>query len=250
MDGFFRLSRTKTLNVQYLRSESQYSDDVASAFGQKQGRFGGNAVDATFTHQGRKWIYALAYRDFSPGFRADYGYVPRVDFRRGGASVDRVFWGNTGDWYTRLSVGMSGFVVYDHEGKLTDGEVELESVYMGPLQSTAVLSLSRSREYYLGRDYDLNQALLYAELKPIGGLRFDLTSVYGGAVDYSNAREARQLMLAPELEFSLGRHIDFNLQQNFQRLAAEGKKIFSANLLQGRFIYNFSVRAFVRLILQ
>jgi len=249
-DGFFRVSGTKTLNFQYLHSESEYALDVAEEYGQPQGRFGGDAVDIGFMHMGRDWIYALGYRDFSPGFRADYGYVPRVDIRRGSATLNRIFWGESGDWYTQLGIGANAQVVYDYDGKLTDGNVEVMGQYRGPLQSVALLSYSRMREHFAGRDYDFNQGMLHGEIKPFGGLRFTAAAVYGGAVDYANAREARQLLLAPLLGFSLNRHIEVNLQQTLQRMNTEGKWIFTANLLQGRFVYNFNVRSFVRLILQ
>jgi hypothetical protein len=250
IDGFFRVSRTKTLNFQYLHSETEYPEDVANEYNQKHGRFGGDAVDIGFMHMGRDWFYTLGYRDFSPGFRADYGYVPRVDARRGSAAVNRMFWGERGDWYTRLVAGVNGEVIFDYEGKLTDGNVEVMGQYMGPLQSTAVLSYNRMREHFAGQDYDFNQGLLFGEIKPFGGLRFTVVGVFGGAVDYANTREARQLVLAPLLDLSLVRHIEVNLQQNFQRMTTEGRKIFTANLLQGHFIYNFTVRSFVRLILQ
>lgn len=250
VDGFFRLSRTKTLNFQYLHSETEYSEQVADEYGQQRGRFGGDAFEASLSHFGRDWIYVLGYRDFSPGFRADYGYVPRVDVRRGTAGLHRMFWGEPGGWYTRLMAAANAEVVYDHSGKLTDGSVEIMGQYQGPLQSAVLLSYSRIREHFAGEDYDLNQGILVGEIKPMGGLSFTAASVYGGAVDYANAREARQLVLAPVLGFSLGKHIEVNLQQTFQRMAAEGNKIYTANLLQGRFIYNFTTRSFVRLILQ
>ena len=250
MDGFFRLSRTKTLSFQYLHSETEYAEGVADEYEQEQGRFGGDAIEASLTHMGRDWIYSLGYRDFSPGFRADYGYVPRVDVRRGRAALNRLFWGERGDWYTRLMAAVNAEVVYDYTGRLTDGNVEVMGQYTGPLQSMALLSYTRRREYYAGKDYDLNQGMLLGEIKPLSGLRFTALGVYGGTVDYANAREARQLVLAPLLDISLGQHIEVNLQQSFQRMTAEGKRIYTANLIQSRFVYNFTVRSFVRLILQ
>jgi hypothetical protein len=250
VDGFFRLSSTKWLSFQYLHSETEYSDEVADEYGQKRGRFGGDAFEASLSHQGRDWLYAVGYRDYSPGFRADYGYVPRVDIRRGFAGIHRMFWGEPEDWYTRLMAAVNAELTYDHNGKLTDGNLMVMGLYQGPMQSMARVAYSRIREHYAGVDYDFNEGQLVGEIKPVGGLRVTAAGVYGGAVDYANAREARQLVLAPILEFSLGRHIEVHLQQTYQRMAAEGKKIYTANLLQGRFIYNFTTRSFVRLILQ
>ena len=87
-------------------------------------------------------------------------------------------------------------------------------------------------------------------MKPAGGLNFNMTAVYGDAIDYSNAREARTLLLSPFAEFGIGRHVSLNLRHNFQRLDLKGTEILQANLSQLRLVYNFNVRAFVRLIVQ
>jgi hypothetical protein len=164
--------------------------------------------------------------------------------------VTRVFWGDEQDWYDRLSVGLSGRMVYDYEGKLTDGQADILALYQGPLQSLAVAQISRKREHYAGKDYDLSEAVAMLEMKPFGGMRFGLHALYGDAIDYSNARPADQLLLAPILEFNLGRHFNVNLQHTLQSLSDGGGRVFTANLSQGRFIYNFNVKTFVRLIVQ
>jgi len=121
---------------------------------------------------------------------------------------------------------------------------------MGPLQSTVVFQYERSREKYLGDFYDLNAGTFYGELKPFGGLRMQMTAVYGDAVDYTNVRKASQLLLAPFAEASLGRHINLNLSHTLQRLDLKESRIFTANLSQIRLVFNFSTKMFVRAIVQ
>ncbi|GAH35430.1 unnamed protein product, partial [marine sediment metagenome] len=105
VDGFLRLSRTKELRFQYLHSETDYSDATSSAFGQPSEDFGGDALTASFYHLGRNWRYGLSYNDRNPTFRADYGFVPRVDIRSANANITRLIWGKRGDWFTRITVG-------------------------------------------------------------------------------------------------------------------------------------------------
>lgn len=250
LDGFFRISRTKTLNIQFLHSESDYPDDIKLNFGQNPESIGGNAIKADFFHNSRNWIYGLTFRDLSPDFRADFGYVPRVDVRELNGHITRVYWGKRGGWFNRIHIGMNGSVLYDYEGKLTDRQLSLDSAYMGPLQSTVMLRLNRNQEFYVGKDYQLNSFLLYSELKPVSGLRFNVVALYGDSVDYQNFRKATGLTLGPFAEFNLGRHINIKLRHNFQRLDYKGEEIFTANLSQVRFIYNFNVRMFVRFVIQ
>ncbi|MFQ5721919.1 MAG: hypothetical protein ACE5GI_05465, partial [Candidatus Aminicenantales bacterium] len=137
-----------------------------------------------------------------------------------------------------------------HDKKLTDQKLSISGLYQGPLQSTLQISFNQNKEFYVDRTYDLSRVSFYSEIKPSGGLRFNLMAEYGQAVDYHNLRQANSLNLMPLAELGLGRHVNLNLQHSFQRLALKGKKVFVANLTQLRLIYNFSVRAFVRAIIQ
>lgn len=249
-DGFFRLSRTDTVSFQYLHSETRYPEDIAQTFGQDLEAFSGFAFHAEYFHMSRNWTYGATYRDRIPGFRADTGYIPRVDMRSANGNFGRIFWGKSDGWFTRLSVGVNGSATWDHGGNLTDEELSFQGIYMGPLQSTFVVQYNRSKELFLNTLYELGGAVVYGELKPTGGLRFQLTGVYGGAVDYSNVRKADQLLLVPFAEVSIGRHINLNLSHTLQRMGFEGDEIFTANLSQMRFVYNFSTRMFVRVIVQ
>jgi hypothetical protein len=69
-------------------------------------------------------------------------------------------------------------------------------------------------------------------------------------VDFENLRLADTLALGPRLTLNLGRHFNVTASHNYERLFLGGQTIYTANLAQGRFIYNFSVRAFVRAIIQ
>jgi hypothetical protein len=76
LDGYFRLSRSNTLTVQYLNSRTDYPDAMAAAYGQEPGTFNGNALSTRFDHRSRNWICMFSYEGYSPGFRSDFGYAP------------------------------------------------------------------------------------------------------------------------------------------------------------------------------
>jgi hypothetical protein len=249
-DGYFRLSRTKSVSFQYLHSETDYSEQISNAFSQKNTSLSGDAIISEFQSIGRNWLYVLGYYDYNPYFRADYGYVPRVDIRRGLGFLGYRFWGKDGGWFTNILLSMQGNAIYNHEGDLTDRNVAIQTQYQGPLQSTVVLQYENTRQLHLTEYYDLDQLDLVAEIKPVGGLRFNIIAQYGDTIDYTNARQAMGLNLLPFVEFSLGPHINLTLQHAFQRLTSHQNEIFTANLSQIKFVYNFSVRTFVRAIVQ
>lgn len=247
-DGFVRLSKTKYLRFQYIRSETDYPEDISGQYGQRLEAFGGDALTAEFSHVSRSWRYRASYTDLSPDFRADSGYIPRVDIRQITGLVCPVFWGKRGDWFTQLNFGFHGEVTYDHGGNLTDRRISPYIMYHGPWQSRMMVEYSRNRELYRDEFHDLDRVRIFSEIKPAGGVRLNLVAQFGETIDYQNARKSHGLDLMPSAELGLGHHVNISLQHVFQRLTIKGSEIFHANLTQVRFVYNFSVRSFVRAI--
>jgi hypothetical protein len=249
-DAFFRLSQTKTFNVQFLHSRTDYSDETAQAYGQKADAFNGNGLFAQFSHFGRNWLYGASYEDLSNDFRADYGFIPRVNYRKLNSYFQTVLWGKQGDWFNRISFRLEAERVTDQDGNKTDQYIRLASTYQGPFQTVFQPSFKVKEELYNGINFKQTQFRAYLELKPVGGLKLFLYSEFGDSIDYSNTRLAKSALINSNIELSIGKHLNINLDHIFEKLSFKGNKIYTANLLQARFIYNFSVRTFVRAILQ
>ncbi len=250
IDGFLRLSKTDTLSFQYLHSETDYSDSVAHEFDQKTESFSGHALRTELYHNSRNLIFLVRYFDLDADFRADYGFIPRVDYRQVTGYIAPVIWGKKGSWFNRLSFGLTGNLVQDQDGHLTDESLTLSSVYTGPLQTQISPALVASRELYNEEMFETVQPDIYMEMKPMGGLRISWYSRFGDSIDYTNTRLAASTLLNPGVEFAIGKHININLSHIYERMSLEGNKIYIANLLQTRFVYNFSVRSFIRAIIQ
>ena len=250
IDGFIRLSRTKEIRFQYLHSETDYEDATALAYGQRTGKFGGDAFEASFFHIGRNWFYGGQYSDRNPWFRADYGYVPRVDIRRFDGMLRRMIWGKRGSWFNRLTFGIDGGATYDHDGTLTDQTASLVGQYLGPLQSVVTFVYDQTKMRYLNELYDLETITWVNEIKPASGIHFRFVAQFGDTVDFSNARQADVLRLVPFAEIGLGRHINLNINHSYERLNLGMDKIYEVNLSQVKLVYNFNVKTFIRVIVQ
>ncbi len=251
LDGFFRLSDVDTVEFQYLRSDTLYPDGIAAAFGQPAAGFTGEALSISYDHEARHWRWFLEYEDFDPGFRADSGFVRRVDFRRAEAILIRRWWGGDEEWWDRVDVGLFSERTEDHDGQLTDESFDLFANVSGPLQSFAEISLERNREFFGGVLYEDMEAMqFYAEVQPGGAVRLQFFVDAGDAVDFNNNQRAEQLLLNPVVEAKLGRHLNARLNHTLQRLDVVAGRLFEANLSQLRLIYNINVRTFVRTIFQ
>ena len=87
-------------------------------------------------------------------------------------------------------------------------------------------------------------------MKPVRGVRLFFMTHFGDMIDYSNNRLAWHMILRPAFELNLGKHVNIDFRFKRMRMALEGEEIFTANLTQARLVYNFSVRAFIRAIVQ
>ncbi len=249
-DAFFRLSNKKNINIQFLHSNTLYPGSIANEYGQPEGEFGGNAFKFDFMHVNRDVVYGFEYADLGEDFRADSGFMPRVDFRRMRGFVQPILWGKKGGWYDRLSVFVQGERISDHDGNLTDSNLLFALNYHGPMQSIGFVRYEIRKELYAGTEYDLDNASLFIEIQPLGGFRCYCYGQIGDWIDYANLRQAETVVLNPGFEWGIGKHLNLNINHIYEHLFRGDDQIYTANLTQGRIVYNFNVRTFVRAILQ
>ncbi len=249
-DSFLRFNQTTFLSVQFLHSETEYPSFVQEDYLQPAGNFGANAVNFTLVHQSRHWIIQGILEDLGRNFRADYGYLPRVDTRSAGAVVMRQVWGSPEGWFNLIRFGAMGQVIYDHEGNALDRGLTLRTAYQGPLQTSAVLSGNFGQTLYLGKRLDY--ALFDSEfgIKPFSGSEFLMEVAAGRWIDFDNVRPADMVSLEPGFSVNLTRHLNVTTAYHYEKLKAQRERVYTANLFQSKIIYNFNVRAFIRAIIQ
>ncbi len=236
----------------YLHSDTAYPRAVALAFGQPRGSFDGDGWQATYNHLGRDWTWKAFLQDLDQAFRADSGFVGRVDVRTVDTNLVRRIWPKPGARWTRLEVGGEVLRTENQAGRTTDEGQYLFGTFLGPWQSTVGLTVGREKLLVRERLHeDLYWWRLVLGAQPNGVVKVDLTTRVGDTIDFDNNRPADELRLVPAVELKLGRHLNARLSQSYQRLEVErGQELFTLNLTQLRVVYNFNVRSFVRAILQ
>jgi hypothetical protein len=245
-----RISERDTVNAQALVSRTEYPAGVVSGFLQPDGPFGGKALSVGYQHESKEWVWGLSGSDLGTGLRVDTGFIPRVDTRSTGASLERVVWGDPGGALVRMSFGASGYRTENHDGLLTD---ETEGVFFrwdGPLQSSLSLDANRSQEFFRGVTYDLTGGSVSLSASPRGDLSLSMSGDFGDEVDYDNCRPGRVVRLVPAVSLKAGRHLRLDLDDTYEALDVEGGRLFRAHLAQTRLAWQFNVRAMARAILQ
>jgi hypothetical protein len=252
VDAFYRPLDALTLQAQYVRSETEYPDDVAQSFDQQQGSFTGDALQGTAQWSSRDYLGQADFRRTSPGFRADAGFVTQAGVTGGNAMVMRRWWGEDDSWYQQLRLQVGTWHNRDFQGNQMNGGMWFGLHYFGPAQSfLGIWPNLFQTEHFAGVTYEgLSSVFFTANLRPSGSFSLNVNGNVGDAVDFANERLGSEVRVSPNLGLRVGRNFDLNLQQSYQRLRYEGQDVFTAHLTQVRGVYNFSARSFVRAIVQ
>ncbi len=251
LDLRWKISDQHDVRLQYLSSDTQYSTDVAIEFDQPLEAFDGTAAFASYDYNSRNWFAYLRHQDSSAGFRADSGFVPRVDISQQVVGLGRNWYGDEDDWYSQLQLSSDWDIAHDDSGRMIEREAEINFRIRGPMQSR--INFGGLTRDILFDDvlFKENRISFFTEVKPKGGLRLGIRTHYGDKVDFANTQLGEELRIAPFINWNVNRHLLLRLDSNFVKLDSKsGPNIFDAQIHDLRMTWQFSVRSFIRLTAQ
>jgi hypothetical protein len=247
-----------TLRFQYLDSRTEYPAATAAQFGQPE-QLEGDAFRVEYRYGSRNWFAFVQHQEFDPTFRADSGFIGRVDVVQDGFEMSRTFYADPGSWLTQWQTGMQGGRSETTGGQFMYRNVQPFISFQGPWQSFARLGVTDRREYWdpdradaiLGTTYDMNNAFIFGQFRPRSGLNINMQLNRGEQIDYTNSRLANLRAYRPQIDWNATRHLLVRLRYSNDHLSTtEGATIFKAKLTDLRLTWQFNVRTFVRLTLQ
>ena len=251
IDGRYRINDRHNIQIQYLKSETEYPASTAEEFEQPLGEFEGDAARINYNFSAREWFANVAYQSFDPGFRADSGFVSRVDIEQTNAHLQRIWHGTEENWWNQIRVGGNTGQVDDHGGRLLNRWANTFVNVNGPLQSFMELNIQKSKQFWDGQLYDASNLFISGGFRPSGSLNFRFFARTGDQIDFRNSQLGKQLRIAPTVEWNLNRHALLRLQHTSSNLETQsGEEIFDAQLTDFRFTWQFNVRSFLRLTVQ
>jgi hypothetical protein len=256
IDGLFRLNDTEKIVFQALGSSTEYPDQVYqgdSLVDSPPVEGGTSLLSVSYQHESRGWEGWAGYSDLGRGFRADLGFIPRVDTRQAEAGAQKIWWGKPGAPINLVRAGGMYERVEDHNGLLTDEAIEATFYAQGPYQSWLELEAARQKEYYDGTTFDKWTFHGFYNIRPTGDFTCSIGTRIGDQVDYEsppgNPRLGRVLRVFPGLTYDR-RHLRLQLDHTLEMFDLPEGRLYRANLTQLRLAYHVTVRAFFRAILQ
>lgn len=260
-DGRVRFSDADSLRFQLLGSTTAYSGQVASDYGQPSGRFSDLAGMVNYQHGSRDWWWGATFEEFGDRFRADSGFIPRVDYRTGLLGLHRNWWGTDADWFSRIGLGTEWEYTEDLDGNLLECGGDFWFEVHGPRQSHLETGGGLGEKALNGETFDQAFVKLYGEISPNSWFTGQVRIEAGNELDYANTRNGDRLQVLPALTWRPGRHFTLQLNHTFERLDVDehrllipgrlpGGRLFTANLTELRGVWQFNTRSFVRAIIQ
>src|SRR5688572_3175211 len=249
-DGRYFMNDNSTLRFQYLDSRTEYPAAVATEFAQPDD-LEGDAWRVEYRYGSRNWFAQVWHQDLDPTFRADSGFIGRVDLVQDRVQMNRTFYADPGAWYTEWGVGFQSGRSETTDGQFMNRNFQPYISFEGPLQSYAELGGGTREEYWNGVVYDLQGLFMYGQFRPRSGLNINMQLQDGEQIDFANSRLADARGYRPQIDWNATRHLLVRLRYSSDRLSTkEGAMIFDAKLTDLRLTWQFNVRSFVRLTLQ
>jgi len=251
LDGRYKINDRNTLRFQYLESQTEYPANVVGDFDQPAGVFDGDALRLEYRYGSRNWFAGYSHQELDPHFRADFGFIPRVDLKEDALDAYHIWQGQGGTWWTSLRAGLS----WD-DARTVGGQPLARSVapvfsFNGVLQSYAYIQAGPRQEFWNGQVFDMRRVSIWSQLRPVSGLVIYFQGQFGEQIDYANSRIADQRRIQPQIEWNATRHLLVRLRYTSEWLSSKsGATIYTAKLGDLRLSWQFNVRSFVRLTLQ
>ncbi len=247
----WKLSDNHNIRAQYVLSDTEYPDQVASDFEQPLGSFDGHAAFVGYDYDSRNWFAYVRHQERSQGFRADSGFVPQVDFDQQVVGLGRIWIGDEKNWWTQIRLNGDWDITHDDAGRLLEREVEGYFSVNGPMQSfIQVGGLTRDR-FFDDVLFDEQRISAYGEFQPRGGLILGMFMSRGDQIDFANTRLGEQTVFEPFVTWNVNRNLLLRYNAAFIELdTQQGAQIFDAAVQDVRLTWQFSVRSFLRLTTQ
>jgi hypothetical protein len=250
-DARWKISDSHELKAQILGSETEYPDEIANEFEQSIEAFSGNAVQAEYNYDTRNWFGYARHEMRDSGFRADSGFVTRVDYSQQTLGLGYIWHGEDANWWTRVRLNGDYDVTHDDNGRLLEEEFEAYLNINGPKQSFVQIGGLTRDVLFDDVLFHENKISLYTEIKPMGGLYLAVFARVGDQIDFANTQLGDQIEIRPRITWNMNQHLMARLNSSLVTLdSKQGPNIFKAKVHDLRMTWQFNIRSFVRITVQ
>lgn len=249
LDGNIRIGDSDTVTMLLMKSYTEYPGLIQINFDQKP-IINDQAYLLRYEHDDEDWHWGSFYKDYGNDFRADMGFITRVDYKQINVHGNRKWRFGPESKFNRFRINGGWDKYYDEEGNELEEEIQFGISAEGPMQSYLDLYYSQKERLYNDKYFDEFNIGFYGNIRPKGGMEIQLQAEYGDCIDYANTRLGRMINIRPLISMRIGKHFRTEWRYNYQKMDIDGSRLYVTNLSDLRLTYQFGLRSFIRAIVQ
>ncbi len=250
VDGSYWFNQSDTLNYQIAHADTNNSQFLVDNYNLAESQ-SDMAYALKLTRDKRDYKLYATYDNIGEDYRTDLGYQEKVDYEKVGFGGGQTWYGDEHDMLTTWSYTADWDKTWAQNGDLLEEEYEGYMTFQGQKQSIFEVGLLNRHENYNGNFYNQNIGYIYTGFRPTKDLRLSLYAEYASRIDYTNEQLGDVLTTQSQAVWDINNHWQVDVRHNYSHLDDyQGRRVFTANLVDFRLYYKFSMRAMLKLILQ
>lgn len=242
-DGFGRVGQHWNWNVQGIASDTRNLDGSGGA---------GSAVTGDLSMQRDHPDFEVNYTDLSPRFRADAGYIPRVDVRD--YYVSAGWQDRPNGLLKRWRGGMYFEQLYNHAGFLEEQSIRPNVRFEFARQVTWTAYVRPWRERFAAIPFEGTRYVSEIDAQPWKRVSWSVTWAEGDEVHFDSADAfrawGRELDASATLHASDNLSLDLSGTRAFEWRTRGGAQQFDVDLAYAKLSYQFNRAVALRTIAQ
>lgn len=251
VDGEYWFDQAHTISFQIMSSESHYSPMMVADYELEESDIDDNAYFLKYDYRTRNWIAKVRYVEFGKDFRADLGFIGKVDFSRTAVGMRRIWYPEGSElWWNRYSFGADWDKTHDSEGKLLEEEIKASFRLQANYQSVFNFGLGAREREWDGIYYDEDFFYFFAALEPLAGFKLNIRFRWGASIDFANSQLGDSNQISPGIDWQVNQHILTSLRYSKRSFDVGKQRLFSESATNLRASYLFDQRSTLRLTLQ
>ncbi|WP_114327301.1 carbohydrate binding family 9 domain-containing protein [Candidatus Colwellia aromaticivorans] len=266
LDARYRLSQSSTIKAQVLNSETLYPKTFNNSADPSNDSFSDHAFKLNFNHDSEYWLIDLDHQNIGADFRADLGFMPKVDIKTDDVFVKRVFYSSPDSQWQEAGVAGEWKIIHNINNELIERLLTASFSIDGPMQSFYELSLIHGEKVGIRYDdtiadidgntssFNEDQIELYANIKPNTRTFLSLELTMGDKIDYANDRLGDLIEIEGNVAVFLTDHLEFDFYQTYSELDSKNStnsnnNVYVAHISELRLSYQFDVQSYLKLSL-
>ncbi len=268
VDTRYYFSESDSLQVQWMTSNTDNPSSIIDPNEGIEQHQSDNALTMSLRRNTRDYSLNAHYQRFGEDFRADLGFISRVDFEKSVLGGSYRWFGKEGSDWTRFSIWGD----WDETTRLSDGqkleeEVEMHFSIAGPMQFHTNFGGGTRTRYFeedvnnfdpneppRSGNFDEDFFMIWTEFRPFKNLWFGNFMRFGDQLDFSNFTVGDLTLFEPHITWQVNQHLEASYDGVLYKLDVPanpttgfiGEK-YDVSIANFRLAYQFDLKSRLRL---